>query len=283
MDIQLLVIDPQHDFCNPQGALYVGGAEGDMSRLGAMVDRLRGKLDDIHVTLDSHRLIDISHPAWFVDDQGHNPDPFTIMSLDNGEIIGTLTNPANGETVYQRKFRTKAPGFQKDTVKYLEALTVGQRYPHCIWPPHCLIGSMGHTIVPQLYGPLQSWEEQEFAQVDYITKGSNPFTEHFSGVQAEVPDPHDPSTQINVGLIDTLEKADIILVAGEASSHCLANTMRDIAKQFDANGNGDFVKKVTYLTDAASPVGGFEQFETDFLAELRALGMQDDTTTTFLA
>ena len=28
--IELLIIDPQNDFCDPSGALYVGGAENDM-------------------------------------------------------------------------------------------------------------------------------------------------------------------------------------------------------------------------------------------------------------
>lgn len=62
MKIELLIIDPQNDFCNPNGSLYVPGAERDMQNLSNMVRRLKGKLADIHVTLDSHRRVDISHP-----------------------------------------------------------------------------------------------------------------------------------------------------------------------------------------------------------------------------
>ena len=51
--VELLIIDPQIDFCDPaRGALYVPGAEHDMRRLAQMVVRLKDKIDDIHVTLD---------------------------------------------------------------------------------------------------------------------------------------------------------------------------------------------------------------------------------------
>ena len=78
-NIQLLVIDPQIDFCDPAGALFVPGADADMARLAAMVDRLGSRLADVHVTLDSHRRVDISHPLWFRDGDGTHPAPFTAI------------------------------------------------------------------------------------------------------------------------------------------------------------------------------------------------------------
>ena len=104
---------------------------------------------------------------------------------------------------------------------YVQTLAKNGRYPLCIWPPHCLIGSPGHAVMPELFAALLDWE-QRFALVDYVTKGSNIWTEHYSAVQADVPDPADPGTQINTALIQTLLKADMIAVAGEAGSHCLA-------------------------------------------------------------
>ena len=79
---------------------------------------------------------------------------------------------------------------------------------------------------------LLDWERDNYAAVDIVTKGSNYFVEHFSAVQAEVVDPTDPSTQINTDLISTLMEADEILIAGEAGSHTLADTVRDIANCF---------------------------------------------------
>ena len=60
----------------------------------------------------------------------------------------------------------------------------------------------------------------------------------------------------------------------------MANTVRDIAAQFS---DPTYVAKMVLLTDATSPVPGFESFQDDFLRDLSALGMRTSTTTEFLA
>lgn len=262
--IHLLVIDPQLDFCSPDGALSVPGAAADMDRLAAFVHRMRDRLSDVHVTLDSHRKVDISHPVWFSDANGHHPAPFSRVTPADLRA-GTWT--------------TTWPAAWGRTLAYLEALDQGGRYPHVIWPEHCLIGSPGHAVWPALFDALQEWSDR-FALVDFVTKGSNPWTEHFSAVRAEVPDPEDPATQLDLRLIRTLEDADVVLLAGEASSHCLANTVRDIATAFS---DPALVKKLVLLQDATSPVPGFEAYEADFLRDMKALGMQLSSTDRFLA
>lgn len=261
--VHLLVIDPQRDFCDKTGALSVAGADEDMKRLGKMVARLKDKLHDIHVTLDSHHLVHIAHPIFWKDRNGNNPNPFTIITAD--EV-------AKGE------WRTAIPSHQRLAQEYVASLDKNGRYPLCIWPAHCLIGTEGHNVVPSLMGPLLDWE-RDFAVVDKVTKGSNPFTEHYSAVQADVPDPKDPSTGLNVQFIRSLEDADEILVAGEASSHCLANTVRDIANNF---ADPSAVAKFVLLKDATSPVPGFEAFEKNFVDEMTKRGMKVSTTTEYL-
>jgi nicotinamidase-related amidase len=121
--------------------------------------------------------------------------------------------------------------------------------------------------------------ERRYRFVNYVTKGSNYKTEHYSAVQAEVPDPTDPSTHINTPFIETLEEADIIVVSGQALSHCVANTVRDIADNFgDEN-----IQKLVLLEDTTSPVPGFEQLGIDFLKDMKARGMQVAKSTDFLA
>lgn len=265
MKIHLVCIDPQNDFCNPNGSLFVQGADKDMSRLALMVKRLARKLDDIHITMDSHRKVDISHPMWWKDSSGKHPNPFTVITADDLE---------------QGRWTTTQPSAYTRSLKYLRALAAGKRYPHVIWPEHCLIGDEGHNVNRELAEAVHEWEQARYAMADFVTKGSNPWTEHFSAVQAEVPDPSDPSTQVNTGFIHTLEQADMILLAGEALSHCVANTMRDIAKNFS---DPRFVEKVTILTDASANVTGFEQYGADFLRDLTAMGMKTATTTSVLA
>ena len=263
--IELLIIDPQVDFCDPKrGALYVPGAEHDMARLAKMVRRLKDKLDDIHVTLDSHHFIHIAHPIFWRDSRGEHPAPFTrITRTDVEDGVWTPT----------------VPGLYRRALDYVCKLEQNGRYELTIWPPHCLIGSPGHTVYPELFAALTEWESR-FAFVDYVTKGSNILTEHYSAVQADVPDAADPSTQINTRLIQTLENADLIVIAGEARTHCLANTVRDIANNF---GDDSYISKLVLLTDASSDIPGFETHAENFMNEMTSRGMQLSTTTEFLA
>ena len=264
MKIELLVIDPQQDFCNPQtGTLYVPGAEKDITRIAQMIDRIGDKLDDIHITLDSHRIVDIAHPIWWKDAEGNHPQPFTIITKNDVES-GTWT--------------TTNPGCYKRSLNYVTALEVNKRYVLCIWPPHCLIGTAGQTVMPELVDALRRWEEG-FALVDYVTKGSNIWTEHFSAVQAEVPDPNDPSTRLNKRLVETLESADMVLWTGEAGSHCLATTFTDCVNAFN---DPELVKRQVLLTDATSPVPGFESLQEQFIKDMTAKGIQISTTVDIL-
>jgi nicotinamidase/pyrazinamidase len=217
MKVNLVMIDPQNDFCSPNGALYVLNAEKDMERLAKMIDRIGDKLDDIHVTLDSHRTMDIAHPLYWINSNGEHPKPFTIITMDE---------------VKNGKWQPTVPSYRNRALNYVETLKVNGRYDLIIWPEHCLIGSWGHALYPDISKVLIQWEKQNIAVVDYITKGSNIHTEHYSAVQADVPDPTDPSTMLNTRLIDILMQSDLIPITGEALSHCVKFSVEDIANTF---------------------------------------------------
>jgi nicotinamidase-related amidase len=241
-----------------------------------MIERLREKITDIHVTMDSHHKVDVSHPMWWLDEHGNKPGPFTGVTLDaNGAFQFN-----NFITGVKAKGRTRVMSASPRTTKYIEALATNGRYPHTVWPEHCIIGDEGHNLNPVLAAAIHEWEEKRYAIANFVTKGSNPWTEHFSAVKAEVPDPEDPSTQINRRLIETLEQADIVAWVGEALSHCLANTFRDVVANFS---DPSFIRKMWLCTDASSNVPGFEKYGDDFVAEMKTKGMNTTTTTTFLA
>lgn len=270
--IHLLIIDPQNDFCDPNGSLFVPGAVEDCDRIAAMISRLNPKLDDIHVTLDSHRKFDIAHPDFWIDSSGKHPAPFTPIFKDDVE---------------QGKWQASIPSLTDRATQYVKDLQTNGRYIHLIWPEHCLIGGWGTAVQPKVFDALQEWSAKKPGRmIDFVTKGSNPFTEHFSAIQAEVPDPKDPGTQVNTNLIKALLEADDVLIAGEASSHCVANTVRDIADNF---GSDEYIKKLVYLTDASSAVGGddgtgktFKQYEEEFIKDLVSRGMRTSTTVDYL-
>jgi len=185
--------------------------------------------------------------------------PFTIISKDD---------------VAKGTWRASIPYFQAHIKEYVAKLEANNRYPLCIWPPHCLIGTYGHNVVQPLQSVLAQWELNSKGFVDYVTKGSNYTTEHYSAVKADVPDADDPSTDMNDKLILALQDSDIIAIAGEARSHCVANTIRDIASEFGA----DNAKKMVPLEDAMSDVPGFEDLGARFFDDMMMMKVQFKTT-----
>jgi nicotinamidase-related amidase len=215
------------------------------------------------VTLDSHHVFDVAHPPFWRDSAGKNPAPFTTITASDIE---------------SGKWTPTKPSLYKRMLDYAKKLESGGRYPLMVWPIHCLIGSQGATIVDELQDALKPYC-MSGATVDFVTKGSNIYTEHYSAVQAEVPDPGDPKTLLNMGLVQALMEADEIAFAGEAGSHCLANSIRDIADGFK---DDSYVKKIVLLEYCYSPVpiplpDGTDlgvKMQTDFIKSMTARGMR---------
>jgi nicotinamidase/pyrazinamidase len=152
---------------------------------------------------------------------------------------------------------------------YLDALEQRGRYTLMVWPVHCEIGSWGHNVHAAVKAAYNRWEEERLAVVRKVGKGSNPWTEHYSAVQAEVPDEGDPDTQLNTQLIASLDQADLIVIAGEASSHCVKATTEHIVAHLPS-GRAD---KVVLVTDCMSPVTGFEVQHGAFLEDMARRGV----------
>lgn len=258
----LLIIDPQNDFCDRNGALSVPGAEDDCIRLVSMIERLDHTLNSIHVTMDTHHFFHIAHPVFWLDRSDTMPSPYTVIT---GEMI------KNGE------YRAAVPQYQHYAVEYVSTLEKTGKYNLCIWPPHCIIGSWGHNIFDPLFRSLRDWEMNMPGRiVDYTYKGSNVRTEHYSAIRAEVSDSADPGSRTNFALIERLKTADNIAIAGEALSHCVANTVRDLITCISPD-------KLIVLTDVSSNVPGFEYLGNDFLDEMRSIGVRLMKSTEYLA
>lgn len=262
--IKLFLIDNQIDFCDPKGNLYVPGAENDVKRTTDLIKRIGHKLDDIICTLDSHHVVHIANPVFWKNSKGEHPSPFTQITAKDVES-GVWT--------------TTIPSLYKHGLSYVQQLEKRGRYTLTIWNPHCLIGSVNHAIVPELFGAIKAWEEEFVAIAQMVTKGSNYKTEAYSVLKSEIPDPSDPNSQLNTGLIETLETCDTLIVAGQALSHCLANSIYDLADNF---GDASFIKKIVLLTDCTSNVPGFESLGDKFIKDMTYRGMQVTTSDKFL-
>jgi len=112
------------------------------------------------------------------------------------------------------------------------------------------------------------WEAATLRPVRKVFKGMNAWTENYSALQAEVPDPQDPDTQLNMELVRALDTADEIWIAGEASSHCVRATTEHLA----ANLPSGRIGKLVLLSDCMSPVPGFEAQGAAFLADMKSRG-----------
>lgn len=261
---QLLIIDPQNDFMDiPGAALPVAGASADMQRLAAFIDRAGTGLADITVTLDSHHKVGIERPAMWCTAGGGEVAPFTAIGAAD---------------VRAGTYRPRDAAALPRVLAYLDALQAGGRYQLMIWPVHCEIGTWGHNVQDGVRAAYNRWESTALRPVRKILKGMNAWTENYSALQAEVPDPADPATTLNLALVRQLDLAGRIVVAGEASSHCVRATVEHLAANLPS-GRWD---KLVLLADCMSPVPGFASQAEQFLADMHARGARVTTSTEYL-
>ena len=272
--IQLLAIDPQNDFCDlPEAwcpvdplsqrrqapSLPVAGAHQDLLRLADLIRAGAAHWSQIVVTLDSHHRVDIAHPPFWQTGKGAAVAPFTAITARQvraGEFVPRLA--AHWPEVLPR------------VLHYLDTLEAQGRYTLMVWPVHCAMGSWGHNLHAAVEAAANAWAERCLRQLRFVPKGMNPWTEHYSALQAEVPDAADPDTQLNRGLLRTLDEADLILIAGEASSHCVRATTEHLVQHLPGGAS----QRLVLLTDGMSPVHGFEAQAQAFLADMRAQGVR---------
>jgi nicotinamidase-related amidase len=273
-NLHLLMIDPQNDFCDlpatyrptdpvtrqPMApSLPVPGAHQDMLRLAGLINRGRAGISAISVTLDSHHRFDIAHPTFWTSADGAPVAPFTEITAAE---------------VRARKYAPRHPAALPIVLNYLDRLEAAGRYHLMVWPVHCEIGSWGHNVHADVRAAYGHWEEASLGIVAKLAKGSNPWTEHYSAVMAEVPDVDDPDTQFNTKFVRSLAEADRIYVAGEAGSHCVKATVEHIADYFAEHDGPAALAKLVLVTDCISPVTGFDAQYQAFLQAMAARGVQ---------
>jgi nicotinamidase-related amidase len=270
---ELLIIDAQNDFCDlPDSwcptdpatgqllrpALPVAGAHADLLRLAGFIAAAGQRIGGITVTLDSHHRHDIAHPPYWRRGDGTAVAPFTAITA--AQVRAGDYTPA-------------VPAELPRSLAYLDALEATGRYTLMVWPLHCQLGSWGHGLHPAVLAACNAWEDSQHRPVRVVDKGSYPWSEHYSALQAEVPDAAEPATQLNQALLQRLDGADALLVAGQASSHCVKATVEHLVQHLPTVRAGR-PGRLLLLTDCMSPVAGFEPQAAAFLAAMQALGVR---------
>ena len=230
--IYLLLIDVQVDFVHEDGALAVPGAVEDTRRLVDWIYQHVGEITTIGASLDSHLPFQIFHPAWWIDDEGEHPLPFT--EITSADIEAEKWQPL------------VMPDWSLEYTRHLEEEA---KKVLMVWPYHVLIGTPGQSLVPAVYEAIAYHSTARQAQPDMLTKGTIPQTEHYSIMEPEVKVDM-PGGDVNTEFMDKLAEYDLIYVAGQAKSHCVLETVASMMRYYPS----ETVSKIRLLTDTMSSV-----------------------------
>jgi nicotinamidase-related amidase len=283
--VHLLLIDEQKDFCFPRGSLYVGGRNGkgameDNRRVTEFIYRNLNVISEITPTMDSHMPNQIFFSSFWLDKDGNSPAPFQNIVTDQIRSGDMRPNPAMAGIVCNGNY-----GWLMDFTKhYCSSLEASKKYKLYLWPFHCILGSDGHVLVGVIHeARLFHSFARMTASVPQV-KGGSFLTENYSVLSPEVQVAHDgqPIGEKNVKFIKTLIDAAYVVIAGQASSHCVKSSIEDLLTTINAQ-DPKLCKKVYILKDCMSAVavpdgkGGFYADYTkdaaDSLAKFEAAGM----------
>jgi nicotinamidase/pyrazinamidase len=270
----LLIIDPQNDF-HEGGSLAVPGSTRDSFMTAAFIEKNSTSIDSIVVTLDTHSKLHIAHGSFWQSqhDSKLRPPPFTNIRVDDIE---------------SGKWIPRDPSLIHYCKKYITSLEASGKFMHTIWPDHCLLGSTGHAVTGIIQSAINEWSDKHASkskEVKFVLKGQNCLTEMYSALAAEVPVEDDISTHMNNELRDDLlpspggkGKTKQLIVCGQAKSHCVNFTLRDIlgpAPPIEVANN------VFLLEDCTSAVTGFEESADKFILDMKKFGVNCTTSEAF--
>jgi nicotinamidase-related amidase len=278
----LLLIDVQKDF-HPGGSLAIPTAGEDAGRIANAIRTNGGSIDRIVATMDSHHKLHIAHPSFWVsgDDEKQHPSPFTIITTDeiaSGKWVPRpdlklpVNEPLLDPSVFQGMQRVVDSDHNFDLTKYCieysRLLEENGRFKLCIWPEHCLIGTNGHCVVDNVRKAMEEWSEKTGGSIEWVLKGQNLLTEMYSALAADVS--LCSTTSFNDKLQKSLLSSDRLIVCGQAMSHCVNYTLRDIVDHWPQEDRA----KIILATDCCSAVPGFEDTATTFQEDMKGAGIR---------
>ena len=230
--IAVILVDYQHDFVDPAGTLYVPGSQEDIARFLRWFYMHAHKITSVYASLDTHLPLQIFYNSWWQNPQtGAHPQPYTVITA------GDIDN------------KTWAPILEPEwSIQYVHLLQQKAKKDLMIWPYHTMEGTLGH-----------------------IEKGRTARTEFYGIFGAEVPDPQSPESALNTTLLDAVMQHDKIYIAGEAKSHCVLETERQLVDHYAHQPA--ILQKLYFLKDSTSSVQ-HPTIDFDALAEIELSKME---------
>ena len=249
--VGLLLIDVQNTFCIPDFELFVNGAVEDNIRLCEFVYRNMGSITEIVPTMDSHTAMQIFHPIFWLDKTQAHPTPGTTITYEevlqgkwkvNLELADSLTEGDRHK-------------LEQHGLYYVRKLSEDGKYPLTIWTYHSMLGGIGHALVSAVEEAVFFHSIARKSQTSFELKGSNPLTENYSVLSPEVTDSADGKSiaNKNSSLVAKLLNFDLLIIAGQAKSHCVAWTIDNLLTEIRSRDE-NLAKKIYLLEDCMSPV-----------------------------
>ena len=253
--ICLLLVDVQNTFSIPGFELYVGGRSGrgavdDNHRLSEFIYRHLDVLTQICPTMDTHEAMQIFHSIFLINDRGEHPSPFTLISEEDIKRGIWKFNPPVGSGL--KIDQTYA---QRYLLHYTQELNKSGRYNLTIWPYHAMLGGIGHALVSSIEEAVFFHSVARYSKPDFQIKGNYPQTENYSVLGPEVTEDFEGReiAQKNNAFVQKLLQFDVVIVAGQAKSHCVAWTIDDLLEGILIRDTR-LAEKVYLLEDCTSPV-----------------------------
>ena len=190
----------------------------------------------IIATADSHMPHHIFFAPWWITEDGEYPEPFTIITykdIASHSIIPLID--------------------KKSSIHYVKTLESTGKKQLCIWPSHCLIGSLGQKLMPMLAEAIIYHSFMRTTNPIYMEKGSTAMSEYYGIFYPEVHISNHHQVEINTKLFDILMAHDRIYVAGQSKSHCILETLKQIALH-DREQKSSLLEKIVFLEDCSSNI-----------------------------
>lgn len=234
----LLAIDFQNDFMENIGTLPVSGSKKDVENLTRWMYNNIEHLTQVMCSLDTHSINQIFHANWWTDAKDNAPAPFTVITYKDA---------------VEGKWKSRNNNDQERSLTYLKQLEQTGKQQLCIWPYHCLEGTLGAKLESQFLKMIYFHSALRNISPILVAKGQDPYSEMYGIIEPE----YNPQNKINQNVLDTIETFDAIFVAGEASSHCVMASVVQILNYF-ANRK-DITSRITILSDCMSAISGSEE------------------------
>lgn len=229
--VLFLGIDVQQDFMD-NGALGVSGAHEDVARMTKFIYNNMEKITHISVSIDTHIPHQIFHPCWWIDENGNNPAPYTVITLadlDSGKWRPIV------EPIKSRE--------------YVENLEKNSKKKLCIWTYHCLQGTEGAALENQFANMIYFHSVARKYALNPIVKGQDPLSEMYGIIKPE----YDRRGYVNQALLNKFTKFDKIIIGGEARDYCVYESLCQMLEFY--KDDTDMLKKFYILEDCMSAIG----------------------------